>query len=185
MIESDDRASELQLVQKAQQGESAALSQLLDQHKRIVHTLAYRVDTWNELHDDLVQAGCIGLMEAISRYNPDNNVRLITYAVPWMIGEMKRTIRSNRSKNQLSLSEEALISNMEEETGNHDELCIINRIDLKTAYDTLDEEERKILLLRYSRGKTQKETAHLLKKSQGQISKAENRILDSLRRQLS
>ena len=62
---------------------------------------------------------------------------------------------------------------------------MLEGIDLKTAFVSLKPEEQKIIALRYFRGKTQKETALLLCKSQAQISKAERRILDRLRCQLA
>ena len=61
----------------------------------------------------------------------------------------------------------------------------LNMIDLRVAFDKLGKEAQALLVLRYFRGKTQKETAALLGKSQAQISRMENLTLDQLRELLS
>ena len=47
--------------------------------------------------EDLYQIGCIGFIKAVKRFNDEYNVRLSTYAVPYIIGEIKRFIRDDRN----------------------------------------------------------------------------------------
>lgn len=69
------------------------MTQLLETNRPLMLTLAGRLGATAALRDELVQAGAIGLMQAVHRFSPDAGARLTTYAVPWMLGEMKRTLR--------------------------------------------------------------------------------------------
>ena len=69
------------------------MTQLLEANRPLLLTLAGRLGTTAALRDELVQAGAIGLMQAVRRFNPDAGARLTTYAVLWILGEMKRTLR--------------------------------------------------------------------------------------------
>ena len=51
----------------------------------------------NENADDLFQVGCVGLMKAVDNFNPDREVKFSTYAVPMIIGEVRRYLRDNSS----------------------------------------------------------------------------------------
>jgi len=185
MINRMDRDKELRLVRKANNNDASAFDELLNAHMPIIHMLACRLQTTTDLHEELTQAGRIGFMQALRRYNSEKHVRLITYAVPWITGEMKRALRSYESNRMRFIPYESLDSYIEDsmhDSSNLDSFPI--DLDIKAAFDRLNEEERKLLMLRYFRGQTQKETALILKKSQAQISKAERRILDELRCQL-
>lgn len=56
-----------------------------------------RFSNHNENVDDLFQIGCIGLMKSIDNFNPDMQVKFSTYAVPMIIGEVRRYLRDNSS----------------------------------------------------------------------------------------
>lgn len=88
-----DAREEAALAQRAASGESEALTRLLEANRPLILTLAGRLGATAALRDELVQAGAIGLMQAVHRFSPDAGARLTTYAVPWMLGEMKRTLR--------------------------------------------------------------------------------------------
>lgn len=69
------------------------MTQLLEANRPLILTLAGRLGATAALRDELVQAGAIGLMQAVRRFTPEAGARLTTYAVPWMLGEIKRTLR--------------------------------------------------------------------------------------------
>lgn len=64
---------------------------------RLVLSVIKRFGSSNENADDLFQIGCIGLMKAIDNFNLDLGVRFSTYAVPMIIGEIRRYLRDNNS----------------------------------------------------------------------------------------
>ena len=74
-------------------GDLAARTHLIEQHMPLVHSLARRYANRGEPLEDLVQIGAIGLIKAIDRFDPDRGVALTTYAMPTIIGEIKRHFR--------------------------------------------------------------------------------------------
>ena len=99
---------------------------------------------------------------------------------------MKRVLRDREFQRANCVSYDAIESviGYDEQDNRQNAESLPDRIDLKEAFRKLKEEDRSILLLRYFRGKTQKETALMLNRSQAQISKSERRILDFLRHQM-
>ena len=184
MTERNSRLDELTLIESAKAGNGCAFDELLDQHMKLIYALACRLHTSVNLRDELLQAGRIGFMKAVQRYKEEYNTRLISYAVPWIIGEMKRELRLQESSIPYSFDDNCFDSNICVERAHEMESKLARYMDLKTAYTSLEEEDQRILLLRYFRGRTQRDTARILKKSQGQISKAERRILDFLKCQI-
>jgi RNA polymerase sigma-B factor len=63
----------------------------------LVESLAYRHDRRGNEHDDLVQAGSIGLLNAIDRFDPKRGDEFVAFAVPTVAGEMKRHLRDRAS----------------------------------------------------------------------------------------
>ena len=88
-----DAREEATLAQRAVNGEDEAMTRLLEANRPLMLMLAGRLGATAALRDELVQAGAIGLMQAVRRFTPEAGARLTTYAVPWMLGEMKRTLR--------------------------------------------------------------------------------------------
>ncbi|MHB1391383.1 MAG: SigB/SigF/SigG family RNA polymerase sigma factor [Thermoleophilia bacterium] len=70
---------------------------LVDAFLDLVHSLARRFANRGEPLDDLVQVGSIGLLKAIDRFDPDRNVQFTTYAVPTIVGELRRYFRDRAS----------------------------------------------------------------------------------------
>ena len=64
---------------------------------RLVLSVIKRFSNSNENVDDLFQIGCIGLIKSIDNFNPDIGVKFSTYAVPMIIGEIRRYLRDNNS----------------------------------------------------------------------------------------
>ena len=59
------------------------------------YSVSFSVLTIGEFVDDLFQVGCIGLMKAIDNFDLSQNVKFSTYAVPMIIGEIRRYLRDN------------------------------------------------------------------------------------------
>jgi RNA polymerase sigma-B factor len=74
-------------------GDLLARTRLIEAHMPLVHSLARRYANRGEPLEDLVQIGSIGLIKAIDRFDPSRGVALTTYAMPTIIGEIKRHFR--------------------------------------------------------------------------------------------
>ena len=83
------------LLRRAKEGDAAAREKLIEGNLRLVLSVIQRFDKRGESPDDLFQVGCIGLIKAISNFDPDKNVRFSTYGVPMIAGEIRRYLRDN------------------------------------------------------------------------------------------
>ncbi len=81
----------------AQSGDKQAREQLIAGNLRLVLSVIQRFGSRGEQADDLFQVGCIGLIKAIDNFDLSQNVRLSTYAVPMIIGEIRRYLRDNNA----------------------------------------------------------------------------------------
>jgi len=84
-----------ELFRKLQSGETWARETLVNGNLRLVLSVIQRFNNRGEYVDDLFQVGCIGLMKAIDNFDLSQNVRFSTYAVPMIIGEIRRYLRDN------------------------------------------------------------------------------------------
>lgn len=78
-----------------QKGDYSARQQLINGNLRLVLSVIQRFNNRGECVDDLFQVGCIGLMKAIDNFDLSQNVKFSTYAVPMIIGEIRRYLRDN------------------------------------------------------------------------------------------
>ena len=85
----------LELFQKYQQGDLAAKGELVNGNLKLVLSLLKYFNHTNINLDDLFQVGVMGLIKAIDNFDLSYNLKLSTYAVPLIIGEIKRYIRDN------------------------------------------------------------------------------------------
>jgi RNA polymerase sporulation-specific sigma factor len=76
-------------------GDPTAREQLISGNLRLVLSVIQRFQNRGENSDDLFQVGCIGLMKAIDNFDLSQNVKFTTYAVPMIIGEIRRYLRDN------------------------------------------------------------------------------------------
>ena len=83
------------LLRKAREGDALAKEKLIEGNLRLVLSVIQRFDKRGESPDDLFQVGCIGLIKAISNFDPDKQVRFSTYGVPMIAGEVRRYLRDN------------------------------------------------------------------------------------------
>ena len=219
-----------------------ARDKMVQGNLRLVLSVVQRFVGRGENPDDLFQVGVIGLIKAIDNFECDRGVRLSTYCVPMVIGEIRRHLRDSGSlrvsrslrdtayhamqiKERLTIERNceptveqiAEIMNIPKENvvlalesvvapvslyepvftdGNdtvyvmdqvgdkYDDISWLEEISLKEAIKNLSEREKKILGLRYFKGKTQMEVANLVGISQAQVSRIEKYALDSIKKRL-
>ena len=232
-----------ELLVRAQNGDEEARQKLIDGNLRLVLSIIQRFTNRRESMDDLFQVGCIGLIKAIDNFDLSMEVKFSTYAVPMIVGEIRRylrdynTIRVSRSVRDLayralqarerlsiSLNTEPTVSQIAEELrekesdvyqaieaivepvslydpvyndggdsiyvmdqirdeSSSDEAWLEN-IALREAMRRLTEREKRIIQLRFFRGKTQMEIASEIGISQAQVSRLEKGALGRIRKQM-
>lgn len=86
-----------ELLHTMKKGDKAAREKFIKGNLRLVLSVIQRFNNRGENVDDLFQVGCIGLMKAIDNFDLNQNVKFSTYAVPMIIGEIRRYLRDNNS----------------------------------------------------------------------------------------
>lgn len=84
-----------ELFRQMQAGDISAREKLINGNLRLVLSVIQRFNNRGEYVDDLFQVGCIGLMKSIDNFDLSQNVKFSTYAVPMIIGEIRRYLRDN------------------------------------------------------------------------------------------
>ena len=227
------------LLLRVKQGETAAREELIRGNLRLVLSVIQRFTNRKENMDDLFQIGCIGLIKAIDNFDTSHMVRFSTYAVPMIIGEIRRYLRDNSSMRisrsikdiayKAMQAKDALISKNQKEpsveeiakvldlpvsdvvialesivepisifesvySDNGDSIYVLDQlgdgnddgdwaseIAFKDAIFSLSEREKKILALRFLKGKTQMEVSEEIGISQAQVSRIEKGVLDKIK----
>lgn len=85
------------LFTKISEGSLEARETYIEGNLRLVLSVIKRFSSANESADDLFQIGCVGLIKAIDNFNSELGVKFSTYAVPMIIGEVRRFLRDNSS----------------------------------------------------------------------------------------
>lgn len=233
--------NDMKIIERAQNGSKEDMTKLIEDNSRLVWSIVRRFNGRGYDIEDLYQIGSIGLIKAIQRFDTSFEVRLSTYAVPYILGEIKRFIRDDgpvkvsRSIKELSykikliqneyitkkgrdiqigelakllkVSKEDIViamdsnntvESIDRKVNDSDDLTImdklksnvdqekdiVNKITIKTLIEGLDEKSKKIIMLRYYRGKTQSQVAELLGVTQVQVSRLEKKILSSMKHKL-
>ena len=231
----------IELFKKMRNGDKDAREEIIGGNLRLVLSIIQRFNNRGENPDDLFQVGCIGLMKATDNFDLSQNVHFSTYAVPMIIGEIRRYLRDNNSvrvsrslrdvaykalqaKEKLTgdsgkeptLEEIAKEINIPRETITYaldaiqdpislyepiyhdggDPLLVMDQIGDEKNNDNLWLEhiaigeamrkitprEKKIINLRFFKGKTQMEVASEIGISQAQVSRLEKNALMNLRK---
>lgn len=86
-----------ELLEKIKNGDEDARDQFINGNLRLVLSVIQRFSNRGENPDDLFQVGCIGLIKSIDNFDLSQNVQFSTYAVPMIIGEVRRYLRDNNS----------------------------------------------------------------------------------------
>ena len=210
---------------------------MIEENLGLVHSCAHRFKGRGIEYDDLFQAGCMGLVKACDAFDFSRGVRFSTYAVPVILGEIKKlfreggTVKVSRSLKELGLrvnaarehhrklcGTEPTLSQLAEELGesvenitlaiqaaqpalsltpegeNNDrqidipvespEEELADKIGLAEVLESLPEEDRLLIRLRFYANRTQSETAKVLHTTQVQISRRERKILRKMRERL-
>lgn len=84
-----------ELMKKIKQGDTLAKDEYIKSNLRLVLSIVKRFRNRGENLDDVFQIGCVGLIKAIDNFDMEQNVKFSTYAVPMIIGEIKRHLRDN------------------------------------------------------------------------------------------
>ena len=85
------------LFERMHKGDTSAREEFINGNLRLVLSVIQRFNNRGEYVDDLFQVGCIGLIKAIDNFDVSQNVKFSTYAVPMIIGEIRRYLRDNNS----------------------------------------------------------------------------------------
>ena len=85
------------LLRKIKDGDTNAREKFVNGNLRLILSVIKRFKNRGENVDDLFQIGCIGLIKAIDNFDLSQNVQFSTYAVPMIIGEIRRYLRDNNS----------------------------------------------------------------------------------------
>ena len=232
-----------ELLSRVKQGDEEARRLLISGNLRLVLSIIQRFANRRENMDDLFQVGCIGLIKAIDNFNTELDVKFSTYAVPMIIGEVRRSLRDNNAirvsrslrdlayralqareelsarlereptveeiaaqlgedKRTVSCAMEAIVEpvSIYESVYNDggDSIYVIDQLSdgetcddawlediaLKEAMKKLSEREKKIIDMRFYRGKTQMEIAEEIGISQAQVSRLEKGALMRIRKQM-
>ena len=173
------------LIIKAKEKDKQAIEQLIGVYSPLIRYLALKMHMSRYWTEELIQSGIVGMLQAVENFDVTKGNRFTTYAVPWILGEMKQMLKKASESRKKELSLDAF------DEGNgysgsvfYESGIDLERMDLLFAVRSLSDEERLLLQLRYFQDKTQKETSVYLNRSQSQVSKLERGILDLLRKRL-
>ena len=87
----------IELINKVKSGDKQAKKMFIVANLRLVLSVVQRFSAKKENPDDLFQVGCVGLIKSINNFDTSLNVKFSTYAVPMIIGEIRRFLRDNNS----------------------------------------------------------------------------------------
>lgn len=234
----------LENIQKAQNGDKDAMARLVEENQGLIWNIAKRFLGRGYDKEDIYQIGCMGFIKSIRRFDSSFEVKLSTYAVPYILGEIKKFLRDDgpvkvsRSLKELNVKinelqkeylkegkeislleiskilktpkEEIILAieaaqqteSIESSTyrneksnkelsildtlsTNKDEATLItNKIAVHKMIEKLGDREKKIILLRFYKDKTQSEVAKILGISQVQVSRIEKKVLNGMKKEL-
>ena len=152
--------------------------EFIEKNLGLVHSCAGRFKGRGIEYDDLFSAGCMGLVKAYDGFDGSRGLCFSTYAVPVILGEIKKLFRDGGTVKVSRSLKELIPEESCEET-------VSDLLSLKSVLGTLTKEERTLIYLRFFKNKTQSETARVLHTTQVQISRKERKILAAMREQLT
>lgn len=230
-----------ELIRQAKEGNQEARAQLVEENLGLIWSVVRRFQGRGCDPEDLFQIGSIGLLKCIDHFDLDRQVKFSTYAVPLIVGEIKRFLRDDgmvkvsRSLKEIhykvhrtteeyqkeyhrepTLEEIAVTLQIDQEDilmameavqevsslhqviyqGDGDEIHLedrledhsdsiektVNRMYVEELLESLGEQEKRLIEMRYYQNKTQAAVAKELGISQVQVSRLEKRILNKLRK---
>lgn len=232
-------------IKKAQKGDNIELEKLINDNNGLIWSIVRRFQGRGYEKEDLYQIACMGFIKSIKRFDTNFDVRLSTYAVPYMIGEIKRYIRDDgaikvsrsikelgikikelqkeyfykkgedisieKLQKELKVSKEDIVLAIEAtrkpesiegsvsshskdgkdinlidrlSTDKNEEEILTNKILINELIRDLDERDKKVILLRFFKEKTQAQVAKILGVTQVQVSRIERKVLNSMKTKL-
>lgn len=84
-------------IKKASLGDNEAMTKLIEDNQGLIWSIVKRFCGRGYETEDLYQIGCMGFIKSIKRFDTSYDVRLSTYAVPYILGEIKKFIRDDRN----------------------------------------------------------------------------------------
>jgi len=90
-----EQLDSMQLIARAQEGDKVALEEMVRCNLPLVRCVLRRFSTWGRDLEELYQQGCMGLVKAIQRFDLSAGVQFSTYAVPMILGELRRYLRDD------------------------------------------------------------------------------------------
>lgn len=233
----------ISIIIEAQNGNEKAMQELIELNNGLIWSIVKRFQDRGYDKEELYQVGTIGFIKCVKRFETKFEVKLSTYAVPYIMGEIRKFIRDDgmikvsRStkdlgmkirilqdefyrkngkeisvleiakvlkipKEEIGLAMDAMkpvdsiyddtysdgessISLIDRISNNIDETkMLIDKLSILELIKSLNEEEKKVIILRYYRSKTQSQVAKILGVSQVQISRLERKVLNSMRQKL-
>ncbi len=172
-----------------------ARRRLIEEHLPLVRALASRFVRGGEQLEDLVQVGSVGLIKAVDRYDPRRGSSLTAYAVPTIVGEIRRHLRDGtqplrvpRAQRGLSpvraVPLEAATDVVQDPAAERRLELGEERLLLESGLRTLARRERRIVQLRYFGGLSQRRIAAELGLSQVHVSRLLRESLGKLRAEI-
>lgn len=236
--------STAELLIRVKEGDDRAREEIIEENLSLVRSVAYKFSGRGYEVEDLFQIGCIGMLKAVDKFDTSYNVQFSTYAVPLIMGEIKRFLRDDgiikvsRGLKELSHKAFAVKETAEKELGrpvtvneiamrlgetpekilmameasmppesiyrqagdgDNGDICLADRladkstdeekivesITLSHYIEELPPRDKKLILLRFFKGKTQREISSILGISQVQVSRLEKKILSFLQTKLN
>lgn len=168
-----------------------ARNQLIEDNLPLVRALARRYVSRADSFDDLVQAGTVGLIKAVDGFRPGRGSGLAAYAVPTILGELRRHTRE-RNPVRLPRAQENGLSRLVVLSLDDDvhleppvnDLALErgeNRLFLRTCFRVLTKRERRVVALRYYRDFSEARIGAEIGLSQVQVSRILRQALDKMR----
>ena len=184
--------------------------EFIEKNLGLVHACAGRFKSRGIEYEELYAAGCLGLVKAVDGFDTTRGVCFSTYAVPVILGEIKKlfrdggTVKVSRSLKELGLKVNAERERCLKHTGQEpgvaqlaeilqttpEQIALAIRASLpalsltREVMDKLEPKDRELIRLRFFGNRTQTETARILGSTQVQISRRERKILAWMRVQL-
>jgi RNA polymerase sigma-B factor len=153
----------------------------IEEHLPLVRSIARRYADRGEPFDELVQAGSVGLIKAVDRFDPERGASLTAFASALVEGEIRHHLRDHRRHSMRAV--DAPPDSLPQD-GAEDAERAEARLLLAGGWRTLDARERRLLELRYFEDRTQAQIAAELDLSQAQVSRLLRATLDHLRNRL-
>lgn len=183
------------LLEEAASGNSEKMEILINQNLGLIWGIVKKFIGKGYETEDLYQIACMGFIKAVKRFDKNYKVKLSTYAVPYILGEIKKFIRDDgiikvsRSIKELGFkvlmesindgnNERKIFSEFDEQSK------IVDKITVEELVENLNMRDRKIIKLRFYGEKTQMQVAEILGISQVQVSRIEKRILKDMKEKL-